>query len=164
MKLSRFILGAHPRRTLIRCAVLVVLCVVIFRYGLAVLRSDGMSMEPNYSPGTLVLADRLAYVWSEPRRGDVVALRLRESGGSILYLKRIVGLPGERVGFRKGQLLINDEPKDEAYLVYESNWDREPVICGPDEYFLVGDNRSMPIRSHTFGRISAPLILGKALF
>ena len=164
MKPSRLVLGADPQRTLIRCMILALLTVVIFRYGLAVLRLDGMSMEPNYSHGSIILANRLAYVWSEPKRGDVVALRLRESGGGILYLKRVVGLPGERVGFRDGQLLIDGEPKSEAYLEYASNWDLEPVMCAADEYFLVGDNRSMPIRSHTFGRTQASLILGKTLF
>ncbi len=161
---SRLLLGARPRRTLLRCVILAVVCFVLFRYVFALLRLDGSSMEPNYSHGSIVLANRLAYAASEPRRGDVVALRLRESGGSVLYLKRVVGLPGERIGFRDGRLLVDGVVHEEPYLVYDYHWDREPVLCEANEYFLVGDNRAMPMQQHSFGRTRCSLILGKVLF
>lgn len=161
---KRILLGARPRRTLLRCGLLLLICVLLFGYVLAILRLDGQSMEPTYRHGAIALANRLAYFRQGPERGDVVAVRLRESGRGIFYLKRVVGLPGEQVGFRDGQLWVDGRPVSEPYLVYPSDWDMDPVLCSPDEYFLVGDNRSMPIRDHTFGRARGSLILGKVIF
>jgi signal peptidase I len=121
-------------------------------------------MEPTFHHGDLALANRLAYVGGEPARGDVVAVRLRESGRGIFYLKRVVGLPGERIGFSHGQLMVNGSLVEEPYLVYPTDWEMPPVLCASDEYFLVGDNRSMPIEDHSFGRIRRSLILGKVIF
>ncbi len=162
--LRRILLGRRPRRTLVRAAILAGVCVLIFRFVLVPLRLDGRSMEPTFSHGGFALANRLAYLSSTPQRGDVVAVRLRDSGRSIFYLKRVVGLPGESIGFQKGRLTVDGVPQPEPYLVYESEWNRDPVLCGANEYFVVGDNRSMPIENHIFGRTYQSRIVGKVIF
>ncbi|MFO8027795.1 MAG: signal peptidase I [Opitutales bacterium] len=162
--LKRLILGGNLRRTLIRAGILAVLAVLAFRFVLAPLHLDGTSMEPTYSHGQMSLANRLAYINSRPERGDVVALRLRDSGRSIFLLKRVVGLPGESIGFLDGKVTVDGVPLPEDYLSYESDWNRAPVLCEADEYFVVGDNRSMPIDRHTFGRATLSRIVGKAIF
>jgi len=145
-------------------SILVVLVVILFRYVLAPMRLNGVSMEPSYLHGQFSIANRLAYIRELPARGDVVAVRLRDTGRSVFLLKRIVGLPGERIGFESGRVTVNGRRLEEAYLGYQSDWEREPVLCAEDEYFVVGDNRSMPIRDHTFGRASLTRIVGKVIF
>lgn len=161
---KRLILGGNLRRTLIRAGILAVLTILVFRFVLAPLRLDGTSMEPTYSHGQIAVANRLAYVNSGPERGDVVAVRMRNSGRSIFLLKRVVGLPGESVGFQDGKVSIDGVPLEENYLTYESDWHRAPVLCEANEYFVVGDNRSMQIEQHTFGRTTLSRIVGKVIF
>lgn len=161
---TRILFGKNRRRTVLRAATLVGITILVFRFILAPLRLEGESMEPNYSAGQLSLANRLSYLNSSPQRGDVVAVRLRDGGNSVYLLKRIVGLPGESVGFEAGKLTVDGEPQDEHYLVYESDWNREPALCEANEYFVVGDNRSMPIHMHTFGRTTRSRIVGKVIF
>ena len=70
-------------------------------------------------------------------------------------MKRIVGLPGETVAFVDGRVLINGEVLDEPYEKSSCDWNLPPVKLGPDEYFVVGDNRTMPWADHTFGEAHA---------
>lgn len=161
---KRWLIGSNPRRTLLRMAVLSGLTVLVFRFGLLPLKLEGESMAPTYTSGGVNLANRLSYVFSEPERGDVVAVRLRDSGRRVFLLKRIVGLPGERIAFQGGRLLVNGQPQIEPYLSYSSDWNSAEVLCEADEYFVVGDNRSMPIEQHTLGRARLSRIVGKVLF
>ncbi|PXA05074.1 signal peptidase I [Coraliomargarita sinensis] len=161
---KRLALGGNLRWTLIRAGALVVLTVLIFRFVFAPLRLDGTSMEPTFQHGQLSLANRLAYLRDSPQRGDVVAVRMRNTGRSIFLLKRVVGLPGEAVGFEGGKVTVDGVRLEEDYLTYDSDWNRDPVLCEANEYFVVGDNRSMPIRQHTFGRTTLARIVGKVIF
>ncbi|MGB0743103.1 MAG: signal peptidase I [Opitutales bacterium] len=160
----RLLVGGNVRRTLIRVLITIAVTIVIFRYLLAPLRLDGQSMEPTFRHGQISLANRLAYINKGPERGDVVAVRMRSTGRSIFLLKRVVGLPGEEIGFQGGNVSVDGEILNEDYLSYDSNWKREPVLCEAKEYFVVGDNRSMPIEEHTFGRAPLSNIVGKVIF
>jgi signal peptidase I len=106
--------------------------------------------------------NRLAYLFHEPRRGDVVAIRM-PAGEHVMYMKRIVGLPGETVTFRKGYLYINGQPVEEQYLKLRGTWDHEPEQDRSDEYYFVGDNRDMPWDDHYKGRTTRHSIVGKLL-
>ncbi|HKK17986.1 MAG TPA: signal peptidase I [Opitutales bacterium] len=161
---KRLFLGGNLRRTLIRAGLLVVLTVLVFRFVLAPLRLDGSSMEPTFKHGQIAVANRLAYLNEAPKRGDVVAVRMRNTGRSIFLLKRVVGLPGEMIGFEAGKVTVDGERLEEDYLTFDSDWDRDPVRCEANEYFVVGDNRSMPIEQHSFGRTSLKRIVGKVIF
>src|SRR5207249_3588149 len=94
------LIGRKPRRTLVRILILIVICFVVFKFILLPIRIDGGSMLPTYKEHGVNFVYRLPYLFHEPRRGDVVAIRT--SGYSIMYMKRIVGLPGETVGFQDG--------------------------------------------------------------
>jgi signal peptidase I len=98
----------------------------------------------------------------EPRRGDVVAVRFL-AGPHRMYMKRIVGLPGETVAFHGGHLLINGKPLDEPYVKFQCYWEHEPLQVGPDQYYVVGDNRDNQWEGHAQGRAPRSLILGKVL-
>lgn len=151
--------GRNPRNTLIRIAVLVVTCFILFRYVLMLVQVDGISMQPTYRNGSIKVINQLAYLWHEPRRGDVVTVRY--AGKHDMLLKRIIGLPGETVAFADGTVLINGQPLDEPYEKWPSHWTLPPKKLGPDEYYIVGDNRTMRWQDHTFGSVDRVRIMGK---
>lgn len=154
--------GRNPRNTFIRIAVIIPVCYVLFHFVLLPARVDGISMEPTYHDHSVNLINRLAYLWHEPRRGDVVGVRAW-AGIHVMLMKRIIGLPGETVAFDQGQVLINGQVLDEPYEKWPSDWTLPPVKLGPDQYFIVGDNRTMPSQDHVFGRVDRNRIVGKVL-
>jgi signal peptidase I len=154
--------GPNPRRTTVRVVLLLVASLFVFRWVLIPVRTDGVSMEPTYVPGRLNLVNRLAYVGRSPARGDVVAIRL--AGLHVLYIKRVVGLPGERVAIVSGEVRIDGAPLIEPYVHHRRPWELAEVQLGPAEYFVVGDNRGMAAADHTFGRIDAFRIVGRVVF
>jgi signal peptidase I len=82
----------------------------------------------------------------------------------VLYIKRVVGLPGERIAIRDGVVHVNDAPLPEPYVRHRRTWNVPEVTLGPNEYFLIGDNRGMQPRDHAFGRAARERIVGKVLF
>ncbi len=145
-----------------RVLLLIVASIGIFRWVLIPVRTDGISMEPTYESGRINLVNRLAYLSSSPARGDVVAIRL--AGLHVLYIKRIIALPGERVSFNSGEVRIDGVPLTETYVHYRRPWEVPEVQLGPAEYFVVGDNRGMNAADHTFGRVDAVRIVGRVVF
>ena len=162
--------GRNLKVTLLRVLVWAVLAVLGYKLSVVHVRVDGISMLPTCPDQAVYWVNRLAYISHPPQRGDVVALRFVAADDSIsrldpphvMLLKRIIGLPGETVAFVRGQVLINGEILDEPYETMGCDWNRPPVTLGPDEYFVVGDNRSMPWQDHTFGVRKRNLIVGKA--
>jgi len=159
--LQRVLIGKNPKRTAARIVVLVVVCFFLFRYVLLGIRVDGVSMMPTYKQNGINFVNRVAYLFHEPRRGDVVAIRI--SGISIMYMKRIIGLPGETVAFHQGHAFINGRPLEEPYVKYNCDWELPPQLLGPQEYYFVGDNRSMAAPDHTKGVAPRSRIVGKVL-
>lgn len=158
----RIIFGREPRRTAVRVLALAAVAFITFTWLLTPIRTEGISMEPTYRSDSFNLVNRLSYALSQPARGDVVAIRL--AGPSVVYVKRLVGLPGERVSFAKGVFYVNGAPLDEPYVRHRRPWDVPEVTLGPSEYFAVGDNRGMQASSHSFGAVDRVRILGTVLF
>lgn len=154
-------IGRRPKATAIRIAVLVVVCFVTFKFVLLPIRVEGISMLPTYHDRQIDCVNRLAYVRHEPQRGDVVSVRL--AGESVMFMKRIIGLPGEAVSFHDGRAFINGRPLEEPYVKFSCDWEHEPILCGPDQFYIVGDNRSMPFGLHKQGRAERDRIIGKLL-
>jgi len=126
------------------------------------LRIKGYSMEPTYRNGGVNFRWRLRYVFSNPKRHDVVAIRL--AGKSVILLKRVVALEGERVQFQDGKLIVNDKVIDEPYVRYPCNWTLPPRRVQKDHVYVVGDNRNVPIENHNFGQASIKRIIGGPLW
>ncbi len=158
----RMVIGRKPKNTLLRVAVLVLTVTILRIFVFLPIRTDGPSMEPTYRDGINVV-NQLAYCFHKPQRGDVVGIRVAETGHGIMYMKRIIGLPGETIAFHRGHVLINGEPLAEPYLKSRSDWEMAPETLGPEEYYFVGDNRTMPRAWHTQGRASGSRIVGKVL-
>jgi signal peptidase I len=145
-------------------AVLVVTCLVVFKYILLPIRVTGISKVPAYKDRSVNVVNRLAYAWHAPRRGDVVSLRFADGAEiNVTLMKRIIGLPGETVGFADGHAFIDGQPLEEPYLKLPCDWARPPVKLKGDEYFVVGDNRSMPPDDHWHGVVRLNRIVGKVV-
>jgi signal peptidase I len=168
------IIGRNPGATRVRVTVLLALglvCFVVFKFVLLPVRVSGISMLPTYRDHSINFINRLAYWRDAPQRGDIVAITFSTVKNSdsalepphIMLVKRIIGLPGDTVGFANGHAVINGAVLDEPYEKFPCDWNRRPVKLAPDEYFVVGDNRSMPQQDHEFGVCKRYQIVGKAL-
>lgn len=127
----------------------------------------GNSMEHNFQDGNYLIVDELSYRLREPQRGEVVVMRFPQDT-SQYFIKRIVGLPQERLVIKDGRVVIynQDNPDgktlDESYLKSQNltygNIDRS---LGSDEYFVLGDNRLSSSDSRFWGPLSRRDIVGR---
>jgi signal peptidase I len=157
-RFRRFVFGENPRRTTVRVLVLAAICFITFAWVLTPVWTDGTSMLPTYKSGRYNLVNRLAYQSSKPDRGDVIAIKL--AGPRVVYIKRIVGLPGERVAIAKGIVHINGVPLVEPYVRHFREFDLPEETLKPGEYYAIGDNRIVS----DYGRIELGQILGRVVF
>jgi len=161
MDLRQLLVGRSLGRSLIRGLAMALALLLGSWFILMPVRAHGPSMTPTYADEQLLLVNRLAYRFGEMQRGDVVAITL--SGGQAVLVKRIVALPGERIRIEDGQVVVDDVPLDEPYCVYRLPWNVGEVQLGPDEVFVIGDNRAMQEKHHTFGRADRRRILGRMI-
>ncbi|HXF70448.1 MAG TPA: signal peptidase I [Thermoflexus sp.] len=157
--------SAHPvltfLRELIETVLIVVVAMALVNTATARFRIEGSSMEPNLHDGEYVLINKVSYWFSPPRRGDVVVFRFPHDP-SRDFIKRIIGLPGETVAIRDGKVFINGRPLEEPYIRGPMVYTYGPVTLGPDEYFVLGDNRNASNDSHNWGTLPRSAIIGKA--
>lgn len=150
--------GRHPRRTLLRALLLALLTLAAGLGPARPMRVRGHSMEPTIRDGGWRVANLWRYANREPRRGDVVVIAL--PGGRAYYCKRVVGLPGERVAFQDGALYVNDDRVPEPYIAATGRWSVAPYGLGPDEYYVVGDNRNLSMSDQVAGVVKRKFIAG----
>jgi len=129
---------------------------------------SGASMSPNFSSGDYLMVDELTYRIRPPERGEVVVFRY-PNDPSTFFIKRVIGLPGERVTVSDGKVVIyNTEEKSglelkERYLPADlSTQGSADVTLGPGEYFVMGDNRPYSFDSRSWGLLPATDIVGLA--
>lgn len=124
------------------------------------------SMIPAVIPDDRLIVNRLSYIFSEPKRGDIVMFKYPEDESQD-YLKRIIGLPGEKIEIRDGLVYINDraKPLDEPYLNDEPNGNFGPYFVPEGHYFMMGDNRdeSSDARFWNIKYVKKEKIVGKAI-
>lgn len=120
------------------------------------------SMEPTLLPRDRVLVTKFIYRLREPVRGDVVVLRYPRNPQRN-YIKRVVGLPGEKIQIKKGVLYANGERVPEAYLNGGIVGDYGPLTVPEDSVFVLGDNRNNSEDSRAFGPLKQKLIVGQAV-
>jgi signal peptidase I len=144
------------------------IAIFIFRFVLTPVRITGPSMFPTFKDGGINFVNRFAYLHNEPKRGDIVAIRFSKemllNSKHLMYVKRIVGMPGESVWFDNGKFYVNGKALEEPYLKFPStDWESKPRTLGTNEYYVVGDNRSMPFDNHDKGAAERQRIIGKVL-
>ena len=124
-------------------------------------RVENISMEPTLYPGELILVSKLAYTLGEPRHGDVVIFHAPNNPGQD-YIKRIIGIPGDRVDIENGEVRVNGVLLNEPYIAaapaYMGSWTVEE-----GKLFVLGDNRNNSSDSHAWGFVPLDEVIGKAL-
>jgi len=127
-------------------------------------------MEPAIKSGDYVFVNKLAFIKSEPKRGDVVVASPR--GGNKKLIKRIIGLPGERVSIENGKVVIRAGRLDEGEILAEaylgegqtsSTTGISLIKLDLEEYFALGDNRMVSIDSRELGPVDEWDIKGKVI-
>jgi signal peptidase I len=123
-------------------------------------RIEGTSMLPTLEEGEMVIINKLSYYLNDPDRGDIIVLHFPNDRNRE-FIKRLVGLPGDRVEVSEGTVTINGIPLDEPYIsespAYEGSWE-----VPEGQYFVLGDNRNNSSASHIWSYLPREDIVGKA--
>lgn len=149
-------------REIVETVLLTLVIFLLIRTVVQNFRVDGMSMEPNFHDGQFLLINKLAYKLGEPQRGDVIVFRYPRDP-SRDFIKRVIGLPGETVEVVEGEVYINGQRLDDSAHVLPAAYSSGPVVLGPDELFVMGDNRSNSSDSHSWGPLPLRLVIGKVV-
>ncbi len=157
----------------VRALLLVVFAAAVLGYAFVTfcfqtVKVRGPSMDPTLSDGETVIINKLSYTFSSVERGDIVAIK--PIGTDQYYdIKRVIGLPGDKVAIVAGRFVINDKELDESYDLDEITAPgrlTSPITLGQQEYFVIGDNlgSSEDSRFSTYGNIQKSEIRGKVFY
>lgn len=125
-------------------------------------RVQGISMEPSFENGELLLTEKLSYRISRIERGDVIVFEAPVEQ-KVDFIKRVIGLPGDNVQIKNESVYINDDKLDEPYITKPTEGNAS-VTLGSDDIFVLGDNRTASSDSRSFGPIKKNTIRGKVWF
>ena len=130
------------------------------------------SMEPTLEINDRLIIEKISYHLREPQRGDVVVFNtndipLLEKEYTDAFIKRVIGLPGEKIKFTNGRVYVNDQPLSEDYLKEMPNYECQKYNCGPivvpdDTYLVLGDNRNNSLDSRFWGFVPKDNLIGRA--
>ena len=125
------------------------------------------SMQPTLEINDRLIIEKLSYRFTEPERGDVVVFAptkiLIEQDFKDAFIKRVIGLPGEKVQVRGGRVYVNDIALEEKYIEEKPQYDYGPVKVPDDQYLVLGDNRNNSYDSHYWGFVPRENLIGKAI-
>lgn len=128
---------------------------------------EGPSMQPNFHTGQVLVVSRLGYMLSDPKRGDIVVFNPPDVGpDEPPYIKRVIGLPGDTVEIYDRKVHVNGVELYEPYInePCESSCQDKTWTLGPNEYFMMGDNRNHSRDSRAFPTpVTRDHIIGQAV-
>ncbi len=157
--------GKSVWREIAETLLLTVLIYVVVNFATGRFRVEGESMSPTFHSDQYVVIDKLSYYLNPPQRGDIVVFRypFSQPNNERDFIKRIIGLPGETVHIEGGVVRVNGQPLDEPYIqappAFGGTW-----TLGPDEFFVMGDNRNNSSDSRSWGPLQRQFIIGRAWF
>lgn len=144
--------------------------IVIYLFIAAPHQVKGISMEPAFKSDDLILTSKIAYKLGAPQRGDVVVLKSPKNP-DIDYIKRIIGLPGDKIKIENGEVYINGIRIKEDYIsaktvIFVGGFSKNGVeaTVPPSQLFVMGDNRPRSSDSREFGFIDTNSVIGKVFF
>lgn len=140
----------------------VVVAMLIHNYLFTFARVDGDSMLDTFHTNNITGVSRLHYRLHEPQRGEIITCHYDD--GDKLYVKRIIGLPGETLEIRNGVVYINGEALQEDYIVHKDNYSFGPYILEDNEVLVMGDNRVVSLDGRQLGPIPLDYIYGRVMF
>ncbi|MBD2040368.1 signal peptidase I [Microcoleus sp. FACHB-672] len=125
------------------------------------------SMEPTLLINDRLIVDKLSYKFQSPQRGDIVVFdpteALQKQNFHDAFIKRVIGLPGDKVEVKGGRVYINDKPLREKYIADEPNYQYGPVNVPESQYLVLGDNRNNSYDSHYWGFVPRDKVIGRAV-
>lgn len=149
--------------------IVIILAYSIVTFGIQSVTMIGQSMDPALSNQDVVLINKRSYTFRSPKRYDIIAFKLKEDTDSYFNIKRIIGLPGEKVQIKNGRIFIDgsaltDLPFED--LIMTEGLAMDEIKLGEEEYFVIGDNcnNSEDSRYVNIGNISKKEISGKVFF
>jgi signal peptidase I len=137
-------------------------CILLAALGLRPGQISGFSMEPRIDSEEYILINALAYWVGTPQRGDIIAFRHERSAPSV-YVKRVIGVPGDRIAIDRGQVRVNGAPLVEPYVRYGDRRSESEVVVPPREFYVLGDNRANSDDSRAWGFVAANDVIGRAI-
>ena len=124
------------------------------------------SMEPTLQIGDRILIDKISQQWESPQRGDILVFYPPASpaieDNSKAYIKRLIGIEGDRIAVRGGKVYRNGEALDEPYIAEAPAYSMRPVVVPQGHYWMMGDNRNHSNDSHIWGFLPKQNAIGKA--
>jgi signal peptidase I len=153
----------HPNmlRDIVETMVLVAIAFLVVNALIGRFRIEQVSMLPNLHEGEYVIVDKVSYAFRQPERGEIIVLRNPNPGQPDL-IKRVIGLPGETIEVRGGQVYIDGQPLTEPYIAQPMGREQTPITLQAGQYFVMGDNRGNSSDSREFGARPADDIVGRA--
>lgn len=125
------------------------------------------SMLPTLQINDRLIVDKLGYHFKDPQRGDIVVFSptdtLEKQNFHDAFIKRVIGLPGDKVEVKDGRVFINDKPLDEDYIADRPQYQYGPITVPQDQYLVLGDNRNNSYDSHYWGFVPRDHIIGRAI-
>ncbi len=125
------------------------------------------SMLPTLQINDRLIVDKLGYHFKKPERGDVVVFSptdtLAKQNFHDAFIKRVIGLPGDKVEVKGGRVFINDQALRENYIDEDPQYQYGPVTVPQDSYLVLGDNRNNSYDSHYWGFVPRDRIIGRAI-
>jgi signal peptidase I len=142
-----------------------VIAVFIVIFIVQPVKVEGTSMQPRLIDQERIFVNRFIYRFKNISRGDVVVFWYPKDRNKS-FIKRVLGLPGDKVEILSGTVFINDIRVNEPYLSpeYRDNKSFQEIIIPPGNYFVLGDHRNSSNDSRSWGFVSQDLIYGKAIF
>ena len=152
------LIRAEKRSSKVGLAVIIFL---IIRIGIQNYRIEGASMEPNFHNGEYLIVNKLAYRLGEYERGDVIVFKY-PNDPSKDYIKRVIGLPGDTVEIRGGELFVNDKQIEEPYKHMPNVRDEPPTVVDAGHLYVMGDNRPASSDTRSWGQLGQNFVIGQA--
>lgn len=144
--------------------------IVVYLFILTPNQVKGASMEPTFHTGEYILTSRVTYKMRSYQRGDVIVFKSPRNP-DIEYIKRIIGLPGDRIMIKDSELYVNNIVVKEPYISAPTNlWDQGFTKNGveftvpQDELFVMGDNRPRSSDGREFGPIPTASVIGQVFY
>jgi signal peptidase I len=142
--------------------VLGIVILILHYFIITIFIIDGLSMSPTFQSGEVGVLNKAVYSFSEPQRGDVVVVKYPGDPEHRRYVKRVVGMPGEKIEVIKGEVYIDGSLLIEGYLPIGTQTIEGGIWqLGNNDYFLMGDNRMNSNDSRYFGPVEKRFIIGK---
>lgn len=144
---------------------------LVFAFGIRTLVAESRyvssgSMLPTLEVNDRLMVDKLSYHWSNPQRGDIVVFSpteaLKRQHFKDTFIKRLIGLPGEKVEIKAGRVYVNDRLLPENYISEKLVYQWGPVTVPPNSYLMMGDNRDNSYDGRYWGFVPRENIIGKA--